>query len=82
MTHLATSPSVRTDTYLPARRGQYSHDYLQLATGGRSRPRKKWCVEIDRRIETMMQKFEDSTISLTDYLFGLSYLVCASVTDS
>ena len=55
---------------------------LQLATGGRSHPRKKWCVEIDRRIETMMQRFEDSTISLTDYLSGLSYLVCAYVTDS
>ena len=52
---------------------------LQLATGGRSHPRKKRCVEMDRRIETMMQSFEDSTISLTDYLSGLSYLVCASV---
>ena len=29
----------------------------------------------------MMQRFKDSTISLTDYLSGLSYLVCASVTD-
>ena len=54
---------------------------LQLATGGRSRPCKKQCVEIDRRIEMMMQRFEDSTISLTDYLSGLCYLVCASVTD-
>ena len=52
---------------------------LQLATGGRSHPRKKRCVEMDRRIETMMQSFEDSTISLTDYLSGLSYLVGASV---
>ena len=40
---------------------------LPLATGGRSRPRKKRCVEIDRRIETVMQRFKDSTISLTDY---------------
>ena len=55
---------------------------LQLATGGRSRPHKNWCVEIDRKIKTMMQRFEDSTISLTDYLSGLSYLVCTSVTDS
>ena len=55
---------------------------LQLGTGGWSRPRKKQCVEIDRRIATMMQRFEDSTISLIDYLSGLSYLVCASVTDS
>ena len=29
------------------------------------------------RIETMMQDFEDSTISMTDNLSGLSYLVCA-----
>ena len=29
----------------------------------------------------MMQRFEDSTISLSDYLSGLSYLLCASVTD-
>ena len=28
---------------------------LQLATGGRSRLRKKRCVEMDRRIETMMR---------------------------
>ena len=37
------------------------------------------CVEIDRRIETMMQRFEDSVISLTDYLsyylFGISLYV-------
>ncbi len=37
-------------------------------------PCKKRCVEIDRRIETMMQRFEDSTINLTEYLSGLSYL--------
>ena len=36
----------------------------------------------DRSIETMMQRLEDSTISLTDYFSGLSYLVGASVTDS
>ena len=40
------------------------------------------CVEIDRRIETMVQRFKDSAISLIDYLSGLSYLVCASETDS
>ena len=40
------------------------------------------CVEIDRRIETMVQRFEDSVVSLIDYLSGLSYLVCASETDS
>ncbi len=55
---------------------------MQLATGGRSRPRKKRCVEIDRRIETMMQRFEDSTINFSDYLSGVSYLVCASITDN
>ena len=43
---------------------------------------KKRCVEIDRRIETMTQRLEDFTISLADYLSGISYLVCASVTDS
>ena len=40
-------------------------------------------MEIDRRIETMMQRFEDSVISLTDYLsyyFVWNQLVCASVT--
>ena len=36
----------------------------------------------DVLIEMMMQGFEDSTISMIDYLSGLSYLVCASVTDS
>jgi len=30
----------------------------------------------------MMQRLKDSTISLTDYLSALSYLVCAFVTDS
>ena len=30
----------------------------------------------------MMQKLEDSTISLIGYLSGLSYLVCASVTEA
>ena len=34
-------------------------------------------MEIDRRIETI-QRFYDSTVSLTDYLPGL---VCASVTE-
>jgi len=38
-------------------------------------------VEIDRRID-MMQRLKDSTISLTYYLSGLSYLVCASVTEA
>ena len=32
---------------------------VQLATGGWSHPHKKQCVEIDRRIKTMMQRFED-----------------------
>ena len=31
-------------------------------------------MEIDGRIETMMQRLEGSTISLTDYFSGLSYL--------
>ena len=35
-------------------------------------------AKIDRRIETMMQRYEDSTISLIDYLSVLSYLICAS----
>jgi len=41
-------------------------------------------VEIDGRIETMMQRLEGSTISLTDYFSGLSYLAGpgAFVTDS
>jgi len=45
-------------------------------------PHKKQHVEIDRRIEMMMQGLKDSTISLTDNFSGLSYLVCTSVTDS
>ncbi len=43
---------------------------MQLATRGRGRPCKKRWVEIDHRIETMMQRFEDSTINLSDYLIG------------
>ena len=29
-----------------------------------------------------MQRFEESTINLEDYLSGISYLVCASVFDN
>ena len=55
---------------------------FQLATGERSRRCKKRCVEVDSRIEGMMQRFEDSAIILEDYLSGLSYLVCGSVLDN
>ena len=52
---------------------------LQFATGGWSRPHKKQCVEINRRIETMMQRFKDSTISLIDYLSAWTQLPCMCI---
>ena len=30
----------------------------------------------------MMERFEDGTVDLEDYLSGLSYLVCSSVLDN
>ena len=59
------------------------HTSARIWSGlGFSRPCKKWCVEIHRRIEKMIQVSTDSTISLADYLSAHSYLVCASATDS
>ena len=36
----------------------------QLDTGKRSQSHKKRCVELDRRIKRMIQRFEDETINL------------------
>ena len=55
---------------------------LSIFRGSGSETNKKRCVEMDRRIETMMQRLEDSMISLIGYLSELRYLVCVSVTDS
>ena len=60
----ATSQSVGTDTYLPTRRGQYSHDYpaacyRRMEDGGWSRLHEKWCEEIDWDDDAEVRRLHD-----------------------
>ena len=43
---------------------------------------QKRCVELDRRIERMIQRFEDGTINLEYYLSGLNYFIHSSILDN
>jgi hypothetical protein len=54
---------------------RFQHCYIQLSSGARRRLRSKATDAIQKRIQTMNQRYNQNEISIDEFLDGLSLLI-------